>query len=211
MNAEDLKFMRITAEYSEDCGAVMKVDPTAILCLINKISATERERDELRERLSLVREQRDTELNKNTQLEAEITRRDAAAGEPVAWVCGDEEIRDFKAGREVTIVRDCDDSDLEYLPLYTARPPAVLPPECQAVPASLDSDLSDAEKNACISGANEMRGQCLALGAQQQKVVELPEEFYTDHIVVGKPSSAMCSDKVKKALDAADVKWEVKK
>lgn len=41
---------------------------------------------------------------------------------PVAWVAGDEEIRDFHNGREVQVMRDCDDSELEYLPLYATPP-----------------------------------------------------------------------------------------
>ncbi|HDQ4772114.1 TPA: hypothetical protein P9I14_004102 [Yersinia enterocolitica] len=39
--------------------------------------------------------------------------------EPVAWVVSDEEIADFKNGREVCVMRDCDDEQLDYLPLYT--------------------------------------------------------------------------------------------
>ncbi|CNL10579.1 Protein of uncharacterised function (DUF551) [Yersinia frederiksenii] len=43
----------------------------------------------------------------------------AKRAEPVAWVVGDEEIADFKNGREVCVMRDCDDEQLDYLPLYT--------------------------------------------------------------------------------------------
>ncbi|HDL7689616.1 TPA: hypothetical protein P0N90_004298 [Yersinia enterocolitica] len=43
----------------------------------------------------------------------------AKRAEPVAWVVGDEEIADFKNGREVCVMRDCDDEKLDYLPLYT--------------------------------------------------------------------------------------------
>ncbi|EKN4095924.1 DUF551 domain-containing protein [Yersinia enterocolitica] len=43
----------------------------------------------------------------------------AKRAEPVAWVVGDEEITDFKNGREVCVMRDCDDEQLDYLPLYT--------------------------------------------------------------------------------------------
>ncbi|WP_257008006.1 hypothetical protein [Hafnia paralvei] len=43
-----------------------------------------------------------------------------AAKNPVAWVVGDEEIADFKNGREVCVMRDCDDEQLDYLPLYAA-------------------------------------------------------------------------------------------
>ncbi|MCW6600782.1 hypothetical protein [Yersinia ruckeri] len=43
----------------------------------------------------------------------------AKRAEPVAWVVGDEEIADFKNSREVCVMRDCDDEQLDYLPLYT--------------------------------------------------------------------------------------------
>lgn len=43
-----------------------------------------------------------------------------AAKNPVAWVVGDEEIAEFKNGREVCVMRDCDDEQLDYLPLYAA-------------------------------------------------------------------------------------------
>ena len=43
-----------------------------------------------------------------------------AAKNPIAWVVGDEEIADFKNGREVCVMRDCDDEQLDYLPLYAA-------------------------------------------------------------------------------------------
>lgn len=38
--------------------------------------------------------------------------------EPVAWVCGDEEIDDFNRGYEVMVMRDCDDPTFDYIPLY---------------------------------------------------------------------------------------------
>lgn len=57
--------------------------------------------------------------------EAELMARqilayEQAAKNPVAWVVGDEEIADFKNGREVCVMRDCDDEQLDYLPLYAA-------------------------------------------------------------------------------------------
>ncbi|CNI86290.1 Protein of uncharacterised function (DUF551) [Yersinia intermedia] len=51
----------------------------------------------------------------------------AKRAEPVAWVVGDEEIADFKNGREVCVMRDCDDEQLDYLPLYTT--PQLNPPQ----------------------------------------------------------------------------------
>lgn len=54
-------------------------------------------------------------------------------------------------------------------------------------------------------GANWMRQQCLELGAQQQKVVELPNVYTWSN------SEVVYLAELKQALDAAGVKWEVKK
>ena len=51
---------------------------------------------------------------------AKLLAYEQAAKNPVAWVVGDEEIADFKNGREVCVMRDCDDEHLDYLPLYAA-------------------------------------------------------------------------------------------
>ena len=61
-----------------------------------------------------------------------------AAKNPVAWVVGDEEIAEFKNGREVCVMRDCDDEQLDYLPLYAAP---VLPkqPELIGMKVSIDT------------------------------------------------------------------------
>ncbi|WP_283648048.1 hypothetical protein [Hafnia paralvei] len=59
----------------------------------------------------------------DSQVESVLIRLFAyeqAAKNPVAWVVGDEEIADFKNGREVCVMRDCDDEQLDYLPLYAA-------------------------------------------------------------------------------------------
>lgn len=53
-------------------------------------------------------------------LEAKLLAYEQAAKNPIAWVVGDEEIADFKNGREVCVMRDCDDEQLDYLPLYAA-------------------------------------------------------------------------------------------
>lgn len=40
--------------------------------------------------------------------------------EPVAWIVGSEEIDEFKRGREVTVMRDGDEEELEKIALYAA-------------------------------------------------------------------------------------------
>ncbi|HCU16546.1 MAG: hypothetical protein E6995_13100 [Enterobacteriaceae bacterium] len=66
-----------------------------------------------------------------------------AAKNPVAWVVGDEEIADFKNGREVCVMRDCDDEQLDYLPLYAAP---VLPKQPDVRIAELEEKLEVADK-----------------------------------------------------------------
>ena len=60
-----------------------------------------------------------------------------AAKNPIAWVAGDEEIADFKNGREVCVMRDCDDEQLDYLPLYAAT---VLPKQLRWPAAEVERD-----------------------------------------------------------------------
>lgn len=81
--------------------------------------------------------------------------------------------------------------------LYTVAPPAVLPPE----KISLNNGVIGFNE-----GYNKCRSDALALGAQQQKVVELPDPA-DDSLL----STWQFNDAVINALDAAGVKWEVKK
>lgn len=60
--------------------------------------------------------------------------------EPVAWIVGSEEIDDFKCGREVMVMRDGDEDELEKMPLYARPvPPAASPTmmECWSCKKSL--------------------------------------------------------------------------
>lgn len=54
------------------------------------------------------------------EMAQKLLEYEQAAKNPVAWVVGDEEIAEFKNGREVCVMRDCDDEQLDYLPLYAA-------------------------------------------------------------------------------------------
>lgn len=49
----------------------------------------------------------------------ETIQRREAAKRPVAWIVGSEEIDDFKCGREVMVMRDDDEEELEKVPLYS--------------------------------------------------------------------------------------------
>ncbi|MBN1085585.1 hypothetical protein JNO12_12615 [Erwinia aphidicola] len=175
---------------------------TDVISLISRLEKAERERDELRERLSLVREQRDTELNKNIQLEAEITRRDSAAGEADYWQF--KSVNGDWIGISESAMRQAASEGVEVRPLYTAAPPAVLPPEMKPEPKKYD--VID---HGFIAGYNKCRADSLALGAQQQMVVELDNVFSID--VAGVPVRVVLLKDVSTSLDAAGVKWEVKK
>lgn len=52
-------------------------------------------------------------------LVAEAQLAELGKQEPVAWIVGSEEIDDFKCGREVMVMRDDDEEELEKVPLYS--------------------------------------------------------------------------------------------
>lgn len=143
-----------------------------------KLEAAERERDELR---------------------AEIARRDAAAGEPDYWQF--KSVSSDWIGIGESGMRQAVSEGVEVRPLYTAAPPGVLPPE---KPVVFGSDLCQDIEN---YGYNLALADTRKLGAQQQKVVELPDfsESYTEVFAL-EIKHALTT-----ALDAAGVKWEVKK
>lgn len=64
------------------------------------------------------------------QIDSQIFKIALAAmdSEPVAWVVGSDEIAEFNRGREVMVMRDCDDEELENLPLYRHAQQPVVPP-----------------------------------------------------------------------------------
>lgn len=105
---------------------------------------------------------------------------------PIAWIAGAEEIRDFQNGREVYVMRDCDDSELEYLPLYAAPQPSasvvvpdeIRPEQAQKIaPAGfyeMDNDelcVAAAFWNACLAEVLRLNS-----GSKPKRfVVKLPE------------------------------------
>lgn len=193
------------AELRDRTKDVLVGDITAVIDSLIEVAVTleaaERERDELRERLSLVRKKRDAELNKNTQLEAELARRDAAAGEPYGYVHKSlyEAVGSTGLSNDHEAYRDSP----THIALYTAAQPAALPPEMKPEP-----EKYDVIDHGFIAGYNQCRADAMALGAQQQKVVALPD------IAECCLSPAWCSiamQQITAALDAAGVKWEVKK
>lgn len=152
--------------------------------------------------------------------EAEIARRDAEAGEPVAW--------QFQSdGGKWLDIHDPEDA-LRYgykvRELYTAAPPVVLPP-LKKITASVPTDWH----RGVVYGWNCCIEMALKLGAQPQKPVSLVgDAIVYEHVNNGLaqygtlPNGARVTAQFaagfnyrgeidKSALDAANVKWEMNK
>ncbi|KYP84762.1 hypothetical protein WB66_11140 [bacteria symbiont BFo1 of Frankliniella occidentalis] len=187
--------------------------------LIDQLESAERERDELRaeqaehdeqiarmeSKFSLAKRALDSKTARCEKAEAELRRRDAAAGEPVAlrW-------RFIPMYSDVPFMHWTYIDNPKFFPdiramegaeiqeVFSVAPPAVLPSE----KVSLNNGVIgfDEGYNQCLSDA-------LALGAQQQKVVELPEPVKWPEV----PFKYFSEEQVFSMLDAAGVKWEVKK
>lgn len=191
---------------------------------IKALQAAERERDELRAERDGAMESSlavaDAWVRRAKDAEAELARRDAAAVEVIyQFDCGEG-------------WQDVDQTDYERYTyargistrkVYTAAPPAVLPPELSFNEALqlMHEYMLVGDANSFLMGANWMRAQAMALGAQQQNVVELPMPFdvainltrtsgdieYQYH----ESGENFDRDEIFSVLDAANVKWEVKK
>lgn len=67
-------------------------------------------------------------VNRCAALEVQLA--ELRGQEPVAWIVGSEEIDEFKRGREVTVMRDGDEEELEKIALYIRPvPPAASKPD----------------------------------------------------------------------------------
>lgn len=87
-----------------------------------------------------------------TALIDELLQRREAAEKPVAWIVGSEEIDDFKCGREVMVMRDDDEEELEKFPLYSEPP------------------LASAERAAMLQYSPV---QALGITAEHRRVIEM--------------------------------------
>ncbi len=185
-------------EYSHALEKLLIMERENSAAIRSELTATERERDELR---------------------AEITRRDATVGESVAFTHESEisnmhatglYLRGFPADRRLN-------SEEGYtVPLYTAAPPAVFPPASDASQGwkvNPEYLQSVATRSCDADGVNPsletVESVILALGAQQQKVVELDNLFSINF--AGVSVRVILLKDVSISLDAANVKWEVKK
>jgi hypothetical protein len=204
--------------------------------LHERADKAERERDELRAERDGAMDSAlavaDAWVRRSKAAEAEIARRDAAAGEVIyQFDCGE----GWQDVDQTDYERYINARGISTRKVYTAAPPAVLPPDviykAQHIASvlemigSFDSDDIDSDtvdsrfevdgvdtgSDASITeyatkGAEIIR--TLVLGAQQQKVVELPESFKQSN---SDNRHVMFREDVIYALDAAGVKWEVKK
>lgn len=197
--------------------------------LHQRADKAEREREELRKTLHATQDGAIEAINHAMQLQAELARRDAAGGEPVAVL--------YRNG-DVLTKAECG----EYFeicckvetPLYTAAPPAVLPPDVAEAVTRLGECYfrrwvatykNPAEPEGYVAGnirvSDLVKLFNFAKSATQQMVVELPIPFdvtinltrtigdieYSYH----EYGENFDRDEVLAALDAANVKWEVKK
>lgn len=192
---------------------IAAANPCAVLALIEKLEAAERERDELRDDVKAYSEHLQYHINRQCKAEAELARRDAAAGEPVAWQYryNDGKVGDWKT---VDSESECNHSTCyERRAIYTAATPTVLPDIEPLIEGALKlhglrtaadghSQLSDGFRNGARWAAKE-------LGAQPQKPVVLPFLDVGIKHVFG--IDAYRADDVLAALDAANIPYEMKK
>ena len=91
-------------------------------------------------------------------------------------------------------------------------PPEMLPENTLEIETLQGLKLSQMQRAIAADAYNQCRADALALGAQPQPVVELPDSFAIGENADGYFNDVVCLiDDVKTALDAAGVKWEVKK
>lgn len=184
-----------------------------VIELIDALEAAERERDDLKQRLANaehqlhmaelakfnLRNQRKAQFRKRREAEAELARRDAAAGEPDYWQF--KSVNGDWIGISESAMRQAASEGVEVRPLYTAVPPALLPPAMTYAEALKVCDWKNDQASIWVEGANWMLQRAKELGARQQKPVQLP---WGEWGVFGEADLLA-------ALDAANVKWEVRK
>lgn len=198
---------------TEVVNYISVVSPSSITALVDRIEEAERERDELKQRLANaehqlhvaelakfnLRNQRKAQFRKRREAEAELARRDAASGEPDYWQF--KSVNGDWIGIGESGMRQAVSEGVEVRPLYTAALPAVLPYLSDDTLREMVSAYNIA--NHSIEAYQEMRA-AMGRGAQQQKVVELPNVYTWSN------SEVVYLAALKQALDAAGVKWEVK-
>ncbi|AXU94200.1 hypothetical protein CI789_02515 [Erwinia persicina] len=161
--------------------------------LIEWLEEAERERDELRAeqaehdeqiarmegKFSLAKRALDSKAARCDRAEAELARRDAAAGEPVAWISE----RNLKIlGKAFSVVVKHEPVMVRPVALYTAAPTAVLlQSDIDRIVPAIDPDGLDEAKHyiehALYVDRERIRSELKELGAQPQKPVAEVEEL----------------------------------
>ena len=92
----------------------------------------------------------------------------AMDSEPVAWVVGSDEIEEFNRGREVMVMRDCDDEELENLPLYRHAQPSPVVPEGLRMALS-NAGIAAPESDEMLAATHEKYVQALVMWVRDRK------------------------------------------
>ncbi|WYM31485.1 hypothetical protein VL73_3 [Erwinia phage VL73] len=180
----------------------------AAIDAVSRLEAAERERDDLKENQTRALQLVARRERQVLRYQKEIARRDAAAGEPVYQVGTDGHWYDCKE----YIYQEAKERRDACRILYTAALPAVLlQSDIDRIVPAIDPDGLDEAKHyiehALYVDRERIRSELKALGAQQQKVVELPQPVKWPEI----PFKYFSEEQVFSMLDSAGVKWEVKK
>lgn len=207
---------------------------------VEQLEAAERERDELRDKFDKLASAAGWSKEKCEQVgespfdtveglknavidhhhslikaEKELKRRDAAAGEVIyQFDCGE----GWQDVDKTDYERYINSRGISTRKLYTAAQPAALPPKyddeltvrAELIEAYSKTQCEIAQELGCDSDNESiLKAICeiKELGAQQQKVVELPEPVKWPEV----PFKYFSEEQVFSMLDAAGVKWEVKK
>lgn len=221
MNTEQIK-AKVRNILSSSIGMIGR---DTALKLLDALEAAERERDELRENLAVMdghlsasRALKQLWKNRAWDAEEEIARRDAAAGEPVAWT-DDNGLHLLKETSGVMVHPTQERGG--NISLFTAAQPAVLPPKLSM---DIDPELQGefrVHESIRRKGFNQALDAALELGAKPQNPVVLPGRYDIEEMSGDPWQSYRCiepdedgeymrRDEVLTALDAAGVPYEVK-
>jgi chromosome segregation ATPase len=138
-----------------------------VMRLQEEISRLDKESQRLSDQLGSCDRERLDWLKRAEKVEAELARRDAAAGEPTGVVTGYAVNGCVVSGNKLSIGDQ----------VYTAAMPSVLPPAIgtrEAIQRLEQEDTPGSVNVAYKWGYNQCRADAMALGTQQQKVVQLP-------------------------------------
>lgn len=211
MNTQQLKELRNALscwqeDYDRDDDKEQYDMFGAAIDAVSRLEKAERERDELHAIAEGQSELAGRNAARAQKAEAEIARRDAAAGEPVAWIS---ERNLANLGKQFSVTVKHEPVMVRPVPLYTAPPPAVVSDDAlrEVIRTWQKADFPSPEV------FNQMRE---VIGAQPQNPVVLPDlcvgVVQDGHAVMVPYKSGHWFNKtaVLEALDAANVKWELK-